>query len=218
MLSEEKDLATALKVCKRRVALHSEDESRLKERFIKIDKTKGVKQHEVWRDKESALLSTKRILKYAKKYNTKAHILHISTKDEIELIKNTKNNITAEVTPQHLTLFSPDCYKKLGTKAQMNPPIRNNKHRNGLWEGINNNIVNVIGSDHAPHTLKEKNLKWPNSPSGLPGVQTTLHLMLYHINKKKITLEKVIELLCYNPAKIYNIKNKGQLKKAMMQI
>ena len=213
LLSEEKDLATALKACKRRVALHSEDESRLKERFIKIDKTKGVKQHEVWRDKESALLSTKRILKYAKKYNTKAHILHISTKDEIDLIKNTKNNITAEVTPQHLTLFSPDCYKKLGTKAQMNPPIRNIKHRNGLWEGINNNIVNVIGSDHAPHTLKEKSLKWPNSPSGLPGVQTTLHLMLYHINKKNITLEKVIELLCYNPAKIYNIKNKGQLKK-----
>ena len=100
MLSEEKDLATALKVCKRRVALHSEDESRLKERFIKIDKTKGVKQHEVWRDKESALLSTKKILKYAKKYNTKAHILHISTKDEIELIKiqkkyNSRSNTSA---------------------------------------------------------------------------------------------------------------------------
>ena len=95
----------------------------------------------------------------------------------------------------------------------MNPPIRDNKHRNGLWKGIYNNTVSVIGSDHAPHTIKEKKLKWPNSPSGLPGVQTTLHLMLYHINKKKISLEKVIELLCYNPAKIYNIKNKGQLKK-----
>ncbi len=213
LVSEEEDLEKALKACKRRVALHSEDETRLKKRFLEINKKKGVSQHEVWRDKESAILSTKRILKYAKKYNTQAHILHISTKDEIELLKNTKNNITAEVTPQHLTLYSPNCYKLLGSKAQMNPPIRNNKHRNGLWKGIYNNTVSVIGSDHAPHTIKEKKLKWPNSPSGLPGVQTTLHLMLYHINKKKISLEKVIELLCYNPAKIYNIKNKGQLKK-----
>ncbi len=212
LLSEEKDLEKALKLCKRRVALHSEDESRLKSRFIKVDKKKGVSQHEVWRDKESAILSTKRILKYAKKYNTKAHILHVSTKDEMELLEKTKGNITVEVTPQHLTLYSPDCYKKLGTKAQMNPPIRNNKHRNGLWKGVHDNTVDVIGSDHAPHTLKEKKIKWPNSPSGLPGVQTTLHLMLYHMNKKKISLEKVIELLCFNPAKIYNIKNKGQLK------
>ncbi len=213
LLSEEKDLATALKICKRRVALHSEDELRLKKRFELIDKKKGVMQHEIWRDKTSAILSTKRILKYANKYNTKAHILHISTKDEIDLLKNTKNNITAEVTPQHLTLHSPNCYRKLGTKAQMNPPIRNITHKNGLWKGVYDNTINVIGSDHAPHTLKEKNMKWPNSPSGLPGVQTTLYLMLYHVNKNKISLEKVIELLSYNPAKIYNIKNKGQLKK-----
>ena len=213
LLSDEKDLAKALKTCKRRVALHSEDETRLKKRFKLIDTKKGVSQHEIWRDKESAILSTKRILKYANKYNTKAHILHISTKDEIELLKNTKKNITAEVTPQHLTLFSPNCYKKLGTKAQMNPPIRNSNHRNGLWKGIYDNTINVIGSDHAPHTLKEKKMKWPNSPSGLPGVQTTLYLMLHHVNKKKISLEKVIELLSFNPAKIYKIKNKGQIKK-----
>ncbi len=213
LLSEEKQLEKALKNCKRRVAIHSEDEKRLKERFNKINKTKGVNQHEKWRDKESAIISTKRVLKYAKKYNTKVHILHISTKDEINLLKNTKSNITAEVTPQHLTLFSPKCYSKLGTKAQMNPPIRDISHQKGLWKGVKNGTINVIGSDHAPHTLKEKQLKWPNSPSGLPGVQTTLHLMLHHLSKGKIKLEKIVELLSYNPAKIYKIKNKGQLKK-----
>ena len=158
-------------------------------------------------------MSTKRVLKYANKYNTKAHILHISTKDEINLLRRTKKNITCEVTPQHLSLFSPNCYESLGSKSQMNPPIRNRNHQKGLWEGIRDGTVNVIGSDHAPHTLKEKSLNWPNSPSGLPGVQTSLHIMLDFVSKKKLSLEKVIELLSYNPAKIYNIKNKGQIKK-----
>ena len=213
LLSEEKDLETALRICKRRVAIHSEDEERLKKRFMQIKKKEGVLQHEYWRDTKSAVLSTKRVLKYANKYNTKAHILHISTKDEINLLRRTKKNITCEVTPQHLSLFSPNCYESLGSKAQMNPPIRNRNHQKGLWEGIRDGTVNVIGSDHAPHTLKEKSLKWPNSPSGLPGVQTSLHIMLDFVSKKKLSLEKVIELLSYNPAKIYNIKNKGQIKK-----
>ena len=213
LLSDEKDLETALRICKRRVAIHSEDEERLKKRFIKISKNAGVFQHEVWRDPSSAILSTKRVLKYAKKYNTKAHILHISTKEEIKLLRQTKKNITCEVTPQHLSLCSPSCYKNLGSKSQMNPPIRNMSHQKGLWKGILEGTVSVIGSDHAPHTLEEKSLKWPNSPSGLPGVQTTLHLMLDFVNKKKISLKKVIELLAYNPSKIYNIKNKGQIKK-----
>ncbi|MEC6997614.1 MAG: dihydroorotase [Pseudomonadota bacterium] len=213
LLSEEKDLETALRICKRRVAIHSEDEERLKKRFLQIKKKEGVLQHEYWRDTKSAVLSTKRVLKYANKYNTKAHILHISTKDEINLLRRTKKNITCEVTPQHLSLFSPNCYESLGSKSQMNPPIRNRNHQKGLWEGISDGTVNVIGSDHAPHTLKEKSLKWPNSPSGLPGVQTSLHIMLDFVSKKKLSLEKVIELLSYNPAKIYNIKNKGQIKK-----
>ena len=213
LLSEEKDLETALRICKRRVAIHSEDEERLKKRFLQIKKKEGVLQHEYWRDAKSAVLSTKRVLKYANKYNTKAHILHISTKDEINLLRRTKKNITCEVTPQHLSLFSPNCYESLGSKSQMNPPIRNRNHQKGLWEGISDGTVNVIGSDHAPHTLKEKSLKWPNSPSGLPGVQTSLHIMLDFVSKKKLSLEKVIELLSYNPAKIYNIKNKGQIKK-----
>ena len=213
LISEEKDLEIALKICKRRVAIHSEDEKRLVERFKKIDKSNGVIEHEKWRDPLSAVISTKKVLKYAKKYNTKAHILHISTADEIELLQNKGKHITAEVTPQHLTLVSPNCYNELGSLAQMNPPIRSLKHQLGLWKGISNETVDVIGSDHAPHTIEEKKNLWPNSPSGMPGVQTTLSVMLNHVNNKKLTLQKLIELLSENPCKIYNIKNKGFIKK-----
>ena len=111
-------------------------------------------EHEKWRDSLSAIISTKKVLKYAKKYNTKAHILHISTADEIQLLQNKGKFITVEVTPQHLTLFSPDCYNKLDSLAQMNPPIRSLEHQIGLWKGISNGTVDVIGSDHAPHTLE----------------------------------------------------------------
>ena len=212
LVSEDKDLELALKTCKRRVAIHSEDEIRLKNRFKTINKLNGVLEHENWRDPESAIISTKKVIKYAKKYNTKAHILHISTKQEIDILKDKGEFITVEVTPQHLTLFSPDCYNKLGTKAQMNPPIRSIDHQNGLWNGIKNDIVDVIGSDHAPHTLEEKSNSWPNSPSGLPGVQTMLSLMLNHVNNKKIKLEKLVKLMSENPCKIYKIKNKGRIK------
>ena len=213
LISEEEDLEIALKTCKRRVAIHSEDEKRLIERFKIINKLNGVIEHERWRDSLSAIISTKKVLKYAKKHNTKAHILHISTADEIQLLQNKGKYITVEVTPQHLTLFSPDCYNKLDSLAQMNPPIRSLEHQTGLWKGVSNGTVDVIGSDHAPHTIEEKKKQWPNSPSGMPGVQTTLSIMLNHVNNKKLTLQKLIELLSENPCKIYNIKNKGFIKK-----
>ena len=212
LVSGEEDIEIALKNCKRRVAIHSEDESRIKERFKSIKVNNGVKEHPVWRDKETALISTKKVLKYSGIYKTKSHILHISTKDEIDLLKEKDPQITVEVTPQHLTLYSPDCYNNLGTLAQMNPPIREKSHQEGLWNGINDGVVDVIGSDHAPHTLEEKKRKWPNSPSGMPGVQTLLPLMLNHVNNKKIDLLKLVQLISTNPAKIYKIKNKGDIK------
>ncbi len=209
LVSDEKDIELALKNCKRRVAIHSEDETRLKERYKKINKNRGVIEHEEWRDAVSALISTKRVLYYSKKYKTKAHLLHISTHQEMEILKDKPDHITVEVTPQHLTFYSPDCYQKLGTLSQMNPPIRSIEHLKGLWKGIDNNTINVIGSDHAPHTLEEKKNQWPNSPSGMPGVQTMLSVMLNHVNNKKLTLEKLVKLMSENPCKIYKIKNKG---------
>ena len=212
LVSGDKDIETALKTCNRRVAIHSEDEPRLIERFKKFSKKSGVINHPKWRDKFSALISTQKVLRYANKYKTNAHILHISTKDEMDILKNKNKFITVEVTPQHLTLKSPDCYDSLGTLAQMNPPVRTKIHQDGLWRGIKNGTVNVIGSDHAPHTLSEKNQMWPLSPSGMPGVQTMLPIMLNHVNHGKIDLIKLIELISVNPAKIYNIKNKGSIK------
>ncbi len=213
LVSGEKDVEETLKNCNRRIAIHSEDENRLKERFDIINKKNGVSEHEVWRDPQSAVISTKKVIKFAKKHKAKAHVLHISTKEEINLLKNKGRYMTAEVTPQHLTLYAPDCYKKLGTLSQMNPPIRNKSHQNALWKGIRNGIINVIGSDHAPHTLREKKRKWPSSPSGMPGVQTLLPVMLNHVNNRKISLLKLVKLLSTNPSKIYNIKNKGAIKK-----
>ncbi len=211
LVSGEEDIKTALKNCRRRVAIHSEDEDRIRKRFEFINAENGVKEHPIWRDKETAIISTKKVLKYSKEYNTKAHILHISTRDEIELLREKAPQITVEVTPQHLTLYSPDCYDNIGTLAQMNPPIREKHHQEGLWQGVYDNIVDVIGSDHAPHTLEEKKKDWPNSPSGMPGVQTLLPIMLNHVNNGKLELSKLIEMLCFKPAKIYGIKNKGRI-------
>ncbi len=212
LVSAEEDLELALKTCKRRVAIHSEDETRLIERFKNINKENGVKEHEKWRDPLSALISTKKVLKYAKKYNTKAHVLHVSSLEEMQILQNKGKYITVEVTPQHLTFNSPSCYDNLGSLAQMNPPIRSLEHQNGLWKGIENGTVDVIGSDHAPHTLGEKKNLWPNSPSGMPGVQTSLSVMLDHVNNKRLSIEKLIQLMSENPCKIYNIKDKGYIK------
>ena len=117
-----------------------------------------------------------------------------------------------EVTPQHLTLHAPDCYDRLGSYAQMNPPIRENRHREALWRGIEDGTVDVIGSDHAPHTRQEKDTPYPGSPSGMPGVQTLLPLMLDHCHQGKLTLEKLVELICEAPARLYHLADKGFIR------
>ena len=149
----------------------------------------------------------------AKRLNKKAHILHVTTKEEVDFLSQNKGNITFEITPQHLTIYAPDCYDKLGTFAQMNPPLRDKSHYDRLWYAIRNNYNDTIGSDHAPH-LKENKLKeYPQSPSGMPGVQTLLPVMLNHVNDKKLTLDQLIKLLCENPVSVFGIKNKGFIKK-----
>ena len=134
------------------------------------------------------------------------------TKEEVEFLAMHKKNVTFETTPQHLTMYAPDCYDKLGTYAQMNPPLRTKEHYDRLWVAIKNNIVDVLGSDHAPHLKKNKDKEYPNSPSGMPGVQTIFPVMLDHVNNGKLTLQQLINLMCENPCKIFGIKNKGYLK------
>ena len=123
-----------------------------------------------------------------------------------------KKNVTFETTPQHLTLFAPDCYDKLGTYAQMNPPLRSKEHYDRLWVAIKNYIVDVLGSDHAPHLKSNKDKEYPNTPSGMPGVQTIFPIMIDHVNNGKLTLTQLINLMCENPCRIFGIKNKGFIK------
>jgi len=212
LVQHEKDIENIFKNCSKIVSVHSEDEEILNMRK-KLIKEGDVKSHPLWRNEDCATSSTRRIVKIAERYKKKAHILHISTKEEIDFLSQHKGNVSFEVTPQHLTMFAPDCYDKLDTYAQMNPPIRDKSHYDRLWYGIKNNIVDIIGSDHAPHLKEKKEKSYPNSPSGMPGVQTLVPVMLNHINDGKLTIKQFVNLVCENPTKIFGIKNKGFLKK-----
>lgn len=213
LVEDDESLKKILLSGSRRVAVHSEDEYRLRDRIHIIEnKDVTIHDHEVWRDSLTALKSTQRLLRIAKEAKRKIHILHISTGDEIKLIEQNKSFATAEVTPQHLFFHSPDCYDKLGTLAQMNPPIRNKHHQNALWKAVNDKVIDVVGSDHAPHTLSEKNARYPKSPSGMTGVQTLVPILLDFVNKEKISLIDMVRLTSKNPTKIYNVINKGLIK------
>lgn len=212
LLYEEKKLLEIFQKVKMPIAVHSEDEELLNKRMSFRDNATSVHAHPVWRNEETALSSTKKVIELAKKAGRKIHILHISTQEEIEFLAQNKDHCTVEVTPQHLTLSAPECYDELGTYAQMNPPIREERHRQALWKAVQNGVVDVIGSDHAPHTKEEKDRPYPNSPSGMPGVQTIFPLMLDHALKGKLSMTQLVQLLCHAPAELYSFKDRGFLK------
>ncbi len=211
LVADEDDIDTVFKNSSKVVAVHSEDEAILNINK-KLIKNGDVHSHPIWRSVECAMSSTRRIVRIAEKYNKKAHVLHITTKEEIDFLSQHKGNITFEITPQHLTLYAPDCYDKLGTYAQMNPPLRDKPHYDRLWYAVKNNLNDTIGSDHAPHLKVNKEKEYPNSPSGMPGVQTLIPVMLNHINDGKLSLNQLMNLVCENPVKIFGIKNKGFIK------
>ena len=211
LVQHEEDIEKVFKSSSKVVAVHSEDEEILNMNK-KLIKNGDVHSHPIWRSDECAISSTRRIVRIAERYKKKAHILHITTKQEIDFLSQHKGNITFEITPQHLTLYAPDCYDKLGTYAQMNPPLRDKAHYDRLWYGVKNNFNDTIGSDHAPHLKKNKEKSYPNSPSGMPGVQTLMPIMLNHVNEGKLSLVQLINSVCENPVKIFGIKNKGFIK------
>jgi dihydroorotase len=211
LVDKEADIEKVISSSDRIVSIHSEDEDiiKLRKKFIK----KGdVHSHAEWRNTEVAMSSTRRVVKIAERYNKKIHVLHVTTREEVDFLAMHKKNVSFETTPQHLTMYAPDCYDKLGTYAQMNPPLRTKEHYDRLWVAIKNNIVDVLGSDHAPHLKKNKDKEYPNSPSGMPGVQTIFPVMLDHVNNGKLSLQQLINLMCKNPCKIFGIKNKGYIK------
>ena len=212
LVANEKDIETVFQNSSKVVAVHSEDEEILNINK-KLIKKGDVHTHPIWRSEECAISSTRRIVNIAKRYDKKAHVLHVTTKQEVDFLSQHKGNVTFEITPQHLTLYAPDCYDKLGTYAQMNPPIRDKSHYDRLWYAIRNNLNDTIGSDHAPHLKINKEKEYPNSPSGMPGVQTLLPVMLNHVNNGKLSLKQLIKLVCENPIRIFGIKNKGFIKK-----
>ena len=213
LIDDEKLLEQVIANAKGIVAIHSEDEERLKlRRHLAEKEPPHPRNHPLWRDEETALISTKKAVRIAEKHKKTIHILHISTAEEMDFLKHHRNFVSTEVTPQHLTLAAPECYEKYGTLVQMNPPIRDKRHQQALWKALENGLVDTIGSDHAPHTLEEKQKPYPDSPAGFPGTQTLVPLMLDHINKGRLDLKLLVKLLAHNPAKIFKLKNQGFIK------
>ncbi len=211
LVADDDSLEDVLRHGRRRVAIHAEDEPRLRERLALVRDGADPAMHPVWRDEEVAIRATTRLLRLARRAGRRVHVLHVSTADEMELLGRNKDVATVEVLVNHLTLAAPDCYQRLGTFAQMNPPIRDARHREGLWRAVRNGIVDVIGTDHAPHTREEKARPYPQSPSGMPGVQTLIPVMLDHVNAGRLTLQRFIDLTSAGPARIYNIAGKGRI-------
>ena len=210
LVSEDSELARVLASGRRRVAIHAEDEPRMQARLG--ERVPGdPSSHPVWRDDESAILATRRILALARAARRPIHVLHITTPAELELLSQHKDIATCEVTPQHLTLAGEEAYPRLGTYAQMNPPIRSGAHRAGLWHWLNQGVPDVLGSDHAPHTIEEKAKPYPDSPSGMPGVQTLLPLMLDHVANGRLTLQRLVELTSAGPQRVFGMTGKGRI-------
>ncbi len=211
LVADDETLAAVLAQGSRRVAVHCEDEGRLAERKHLADEAGHPRAHHHWRDVETALMASKRLIALAGKVRRRVHVLHVTTAEEMEFLAGYKDLATVETTPQHLTLAAPECYERLGTYAQMNPPIRGIHHREALWAAISNGVVDVLGSDHAPHTREEKDKPYPQSPSGMTGVQTLVPIMLDHVKQGRLTLERLVDLTSAGPARIYNIAGKGRI-------
>ena len=210
LVSDEETLAKVLKNITRRAAFHSEDEQRLAER-MSARRDGDPASHPLWRDEETARYSTGRLLRLARHARKRVHVLHVSTAQELPLLRANKDLASVEVTPHHLTLAAPEAYERLGTRAQMNPPIRDASHRDALWAAIRDRTIDILGSDHAPHTLEEKAKPYPQSPSGMPGVQTLVPIMLDHVNRGRLSLERFVELSSCRPAELFGITGKGKI-------
>jgi dihydroorotase len=209
LVADDSGVREILKKTRRRAAFHSEDEARLIER-------KGLRvpgdptSHPVWRDEIAALRCTQRLVALARETRARVHVLHISTAEEIAFLQGAKDVASCEATPHHLTLSSED-YARLGTKMQMNPPVRGPHHREAIWRGVAQGIIDVLGSDHAPHTLAEKARPYPDSPSGMTGVQTLVPVMLDHVAAGRLTLQRFVDLTSAGPARLFAIACKGRV-------
>ena len=213
MTATDEEVESVVSNGKRVIAVHAEDQMIMMENMKNIlGDSNDVGMHCNWRSPESCLSATKRVVNLARKHNRRVHILHITTSKEMDFLSNNKDVASVELLANHLTLHAPDCYERLGTLAQQNPPIREKKHQDALWDALNKKIVDIIASDHAPHTLEEKASVYPKSPSGTPGVQTLVPIMLNHVNNNKLSLSRLVSLWSYGPERVHKIFGKGRIQ------
>jgi dihydroorotase len=210
LVADDLDLREVLQHGRRRVAVHAEDECCLVEGRSRV-RIGDWTSHPFARAAACAIRGTERLLALAEETGRRVHVLHVTTAEEMQLLGQHKDLVTCEVTPQHLTLAAPGAYEQLHGRAQMNPPIRDGRHQAGLWRGLAEGVVDTLGSDHAPHTLEEKAKAYPASPSGMPGVQTLVPVMLTHVAEGRLTLERFIDLTSAGPQRVFNIAGKGRL-------
>ncbi|WP_274629460.1 dihydroorotase [Arvimicrobium flavum] len=209
LVEDDEGVASILRNTRRRAAFHSEDEFRLRERLG--ERVEGnPSSHPVWRDEIAALRCTERLVRIARESRARIHVLHISTAEEIAFLERHKDVASCEATPHHLTLTADD-YAALGNLIQMNPPVRAARHRDGIWSGISQGVIDVLGSDHAPHTLEEKAKPYPASPSGMTGVQTLVPIMLDHVNAGRLTIERFVDLSSHGPQRLFGMARKGRI-------
>jgi len=210
LVEDDEGVGRILRQTRRRAAFHSEDEMMLRER--KDLRVPGdPSSHPVWRSAEVALRCTERLVRIARNEGAAIHVLHISTADEMRFLAGCKDVASCEVTPHHLTLAGPEAYDRLGTLVQMNPPVRDAAHRAGIWEGVTQGVADILGSDHAPHTLEEKAKAYPDSPSGMTGVQTLVPTMLNHVAEGRMTLARFVDMTSAGPARLFGIARKGRI-------
>ncbi len=210
LVPDDEGVGAILRNINRRAAFHSEDEYRLAERRP-LARSGDWTSHPEVRDAASAILSTRRLVGLAKALGKRIHVLHVTTAEEIEFLAAHKDVATVEVTPQHLTLTAPDAYRRLEGFAQMNPPIRDIDHQRALWRGVEMGVTDVLGSDHAPHTRDEKARPYPASPSGMPGVQTMVPIMLTHVAAGRLSLERFVDLTSHGPQRVFGLADKGRV-------
>jgi dihydroorotase len=210
LVDDEPSLDRIIARLSRRAAFHAEDEARLKAR-LGFRVPGDPSSHPIWRDEEAALIATTRLVRLAETHRKRVHVLHVSSAAEMAFLSGHKVWVSVEVTPHHLTLVAPDCYRVLGTYAQMNPPVRDESHRHAIWNAITRGVVDVLGSDHAPHTREEKDHPYPGSHSGMTGVQTLVPIMLDHVNAGRLTLERFVDLTSHGPRRLFGLKDKGRV-------
>ena len=211
LVEDDASIEAVLRHGHRRVAFHSEDEYRLQARRGLFHDGDPYASHMEWRDVECARLGTERILALAERTGRPVHILHVSTAEELDLLRQHRRLATVELLVNHLTQWAPEVYERLGGYAVMNPPLRDRRHMEAAWAAVADGTADTIGSDHAPHPRAAKERPWPAVAAGLTGVQTLVPVMLDHVAAGRLTLERMVDLMAAGPARVYGLACKGRI-------